>query len=167
MVDEFQDTNGVQADIVRLLSTKHKNVMVVGDDAQSIYGFRGANHMNILRFPGEFPGCKVIMLEQNYRSTQSILDVGNAILNNMSQKFEKRLRSATGIIGEKPAVSRFDDVYEEAAWVARKVQALKAKGIPMRDMAVLFRTAFTSMPLQAELVKDGHSLQTFRRPEIL
>jgi DNA helicase-2/ATP-dependent DNA helicase PcrA len=161
MVDEFQDTNRVQADIVRLLSTKHRNVMVVGDDAQSIYGFRGANHLNILRFPGEFPDCKVITLEQNYRSTQAILDVGNAILNTMSQKFEKRLRSAAGAIGEKPAVVRFADVYEESSWVVRNVQNLKAKGIPTRDMAVLFRTAFVSMPLQAELVKNGIGFKLF------
>ena len=161
MVDEFQDTNGVQADIVRLLAARHNNVMVVGDDAQSIYGFRGANHLNILRFPGEFEGCRVIKLQENYRSTQSILDVGNAVLNNMSHKFEKRLVSATGSIGEKPVVSRFDDVYEEAAWVARKVQALKPAGIAMREMAVLFRTAFTSMPLQAELVKRGIRFKLF------
>ena len=161
MVDEFQDTNGVQADIVRLLSANHKNLMVVGDDAQSIYGFRGANHMNILRFPGDFPGCKVIMLEENYRSTQSILDVGNAILNTMSHKFEKRLVSATGTIGEKPVVSRFDDVYEEAAWVARKVQAFTKTGFPVREIAVLFRTAFTSMALQAELVKRGIRFKLF------
>ena len=161
MVDEFQDTNGVQADIVRLLSGKHNNVMVVGDDAQSIYGFRGANHMNILRFPGEFQGCRVIMLQENYRSTQSILDVGNAVLGNMSHKFEKRLVSAAGSIGEKPVVSRFDDVYEEAAWIARKVHALRSRDIPMREIAVLFRTAFTSMPLQAELIKRGIRFKLF------
>jgi DNA helicase-2/ATP-dependent DNA helicase PcrA len=161
MVDEFQDTNGVQADIVRLLSRKHKNIMVVGDDAQSIYGFRGANHLNILQFPKEFKDCKIIKLQENYRSAQSILDVGNAVLNNMSHKFEKRLVSATGIIGEKPVASKFDDVYEEAAWVAQKVQSLKLSGIVMRDMAVLFRTAFTSMPLQAELVKRGIRFKLF------
>ena len=161
MVDEFQDTNGVQADIVRLLSRKHNNVMVVGDDAQSIYGFRGANHRNILQFPNEFTGCKVIKLQANYRSTQSILDVGNAVLNNMSHKFDKRLVSATGLKGEKPVVSRFGDVYEEAAWVAAKAQALKSTGIAMREQAVLFRTAFTSMPLQAELVKRGIRFKLF------
>ena len=128
MVDEFQDTNGVQADIVRLLSKKHNNVMVVGDDAQSIYGFRGANHLNILQFPKEFTGCKVIKLQENYRSTQSILDVGNAVLNNMSHKFEKRLVSATGSIGEKPVLSSFDDVYEEAAWVAAKGPGTEVNG---------------------------------------
>ena len=109
MVDEYQDTNGVQADIVRLLSKKNNNVMVVGDDAQSIYGFRGADHRNILRFPEEFKGCRVIKLQQNYRSTQSILNVGNAVLTNMSHKFDKKLVSATGNFGEKPVVTMFDD----------------------------------------------------------
>ncbi len=161
MVDEFQDTNGVQADIVRLLAMKHGNVMVVGDDAQSIYGFRGANHLNILRFPNEFEGCKVIKLQENYRSTQSILDVGNAVLNNMSHKFEKRLVSATGAVGQQPMLTCFDDVYEEAAWLARKVQAMKGRGIALRDMAVLFRTAFTSMPLQTELIREGVRFKLF------
>ena len=161
MVDEYQDTNGVQADIVRFLSMKHNNIMVVGDDAQSIYGFRGADHRNILRFPEEFKGCKVIKLQQNYRSTQSILNVGNAVLTNMSHKFDKKLVSATGNFGEKPMVTRFDDVYEEAAWVAARVQALRSEGVPVREIAVLFRTAFTSMPLQAELVKQGIRFKLF------
>ena len=146
MVDEFQDTNGIQADIVRLLSRKNGNIMVVGDDAQSIYGFRGANHLNILRFPKAYDGCKVITLEENYRSTQSILDVGNAVLNTMTHKFEKRLVSATGNRGEKPNLRCFEDVYEEAAWVTGKVQSLFATGSAFREMAVLFRTAFASMP---------------------
>ena len=97
--------------------------MAVGDDAQSIYGFRGANHLNILQFPKTFPGCKVIMLEQNYRSTQPILDVGNAVLSNMKHKFEKRLVSGPGLTGEKPGLRRFADMYEEAAWVADRVQS--------------------------------------------
>jgi DNA helicase-2/ATP-dependent DNA helicase PcrA len=80
MVDEYQDTNKLQAEIVRLLAYKHENVMVVGDDSQSIYSFRGGTIRNILDFPDEFPGCKVIKLEENYRSTQSILNVANEIL---------------------------------------------------------------------------------------
>jgi DNA helicase-2/ATP-dependent DNA helicase PcrA len=155
MVDEFQDTNGVQADIVRLLAKKNGNVMAVGDDAQSIYGFRGANHRNILAFPERFPGCTVIKLEENYRSTQSILDVGNAVLANMEHKFEKCLVSATGYAGERPTLRRFDDVYQEAAWVAQMVQNRKAQGVPVGEIAVLFRTAYTSMALQTELVKRG------------
>ncbi len=161
MVDEYQDTNGVQADIVRLLAKQHNNLMAVGDDAQSIYGFRGANHLNILGFPKTFPGCRVIKLEENYRSTQSILDVGNGVLNNMTHKFEKRLVSATGNVGEKPTLRRFGDIYEEAEWVAQKALTLKATGVALREIAVLFRTAFTSMPLQAELVKRGIRFKLF------
>lgn len=161
MVDEFQDTNGVQAEIVRLLAQKNGNVMAVGDDAQSIYGFRGANHLNILQFPKRFPGCKVIKLEENYRSTQSILDVGNAVLTNMQHKFEKRLVSATGLVGQKPSLHRFDDIYQEAAWVVQTIQSHRASGISTRDMAVLFRTAYISMPLQAELVKRGIRFKLF------
>ncbi len=161
MVDEFQDTNGVQADIARLLARKNGNIMAVGDDAQSIYGFRGANHLNILQFPKTFPGCKVIMLEQNYRSTQPILDVGNAVLSNMKHKFEKRLVSGPGLTGEKPGLRRFADMYEEAAWVADRVQSLRAQGVPTREMAVLFRTAFASMPLQSELIKKGIRFRLF------
>ncbi len=161
MVDEFQDTNRVQADIVHLLAKKNGNVMAVGDDAQSIYGFRGANYLNILEFPGRFAGCKVIKLEENYRSTQSILNVGNAILNTMSHKFEKQLVSATGATGEKPVLRGFDDAYDEADWVAQKVISMLATGTPLGDMAVLFRTTFTSMPLQAELVKRGIRFKLF------
>ncbi len=161
MVDEFQDTNGVQADIVELLTKKNGNVMAVGDDAQSIYGFRGANHLNILQFPKRFPGCRVIKLEENYRSTQPILDVGNAVLNNMKHKFEKKLVSGPGLTGEKPALRRFGDIYEEAAWVAGKMQSLRATGVPMREIAVLFRTAYTSMPLQSELIKRGIRFRLF------
>jgi DNA helicase II / ATP-dependent DNA helicase PcrA len=161
MVDEYQDTNGVQADIVRLLAKRHNNLMAVGDDAQSIYGFRGANHLNILDFPKSFSGCKVIKLEENYRSTQSILDVGNGVLNNMIHKFEKRLVSATGNMGEKPTLRHFDDIYGEAEWVAQKVLTFKATGIPLTEVAVLFRTAFTSMPLQTELVKRGIRFKLF------
>ncbi len=161
MVDEFQDTNGVQADIVALLGKSSGNVMAVGDDAQSIYGFRGANHLNILDFPKRFPGCRVIKLEENYRSTQAILDVGNAVLTNMRHKFEKTLVSAMGLTGEKPVLRRFDDIYEEAAWVAQKVQSLRAQGIPMREIAMLFRTAYTSMPLQSEMIKRGIRFKLF------
>jgi DNA helicase II / ATP-dependent DNA helicase PcrA len=161
MVDEFQDTNGVQADIVGLLSKRNGNIMAVGDDAQSIYGFRGANHHNILEFPKRFPGCRVIKLEENYRSTQPILDVGNAVLTNMKHKFEKKLVSGMGLTGDKPTLRRFDDIYEEAAWVAQKVQNFKAKGMPTREIAVLFRTAFTSMPLQSELIKRGIRFRLF------
>jgi DNA helicase II / ATP-dependent DNA helicase PcrA len=161
MVDEFQDTNGVQADIVSSLARKNGNIMAVGDDAQSIYGFRGANHENILAFPRKFPGCKVIKLEENYRSTQPILDVGNAVLSNMKHKFEKILISATCLGGEKPGLRHFEDVYEEALWVAEKIRTLNARGVKMGEIAVLFRTAFASMPLQGELIKRNVRFRLF------
>jgi DNA helicase-2/ATP-dependent DNA helicase PcrA len=135
--------------------------MAVGDDAQSIYGFRGANHLNILKFPERFPGCRVIKLEENYRSTQPILDVGNAVLNNMKQKFDKRLVSGAGLTGDKPTLHHFNDIYEEAEWVARKVEGLKATGVPVREIAVLFRTAYTAMPLQSELIKRNIRFRLF------
>jgi DNA helicase-2/ATP-dependent DNA helicase PcrA len=87
MVDEYQDTNAMQGDITYYLGERHRNVLVVGDDAQSIYGFRGSSHKNIMRFPERFPGCKIITLEDNYRSTQAILDVGNAVLDSMRNKY--------------------------------------------------------------------------------
>jgi DNA helicase II / ATP-dependent DNA helicase PcrA len=161
MVDEFQDTNGVQADIVSLLAKKNGNIMAVGDDAQSIYGFRGANHRNILAFPEKFPGCKVVKLEENYRSTQAILDVGNGVLTNMRHRFDKRLVSATGLYGEKPGLRRFEDIHEEALWVGEKIKTLNARGVKMGEIVILFRTAYASMPLQGELIKRGYSFRLF------
>ena len=93
MVDEYQDTNRLQGDISYLLAKAHKNIMVVGDDAQSIYGFRGATHKNIMDFPVMFPGCAIIKLEENYRSTQPILDAANSVLSEMASKYDKRLVS--------------------------------------------------------------------------
>src|SRR5262249_18595336 len=91
MVDEYQDTNKIQAKIVELLASTHRNVMVVGDDSQSIYSFRGANFKNIINFPKVFPDCKIITLEENYRSCQPILDLTNEVINSASEKFEKSL----------------------------------------------------------------------------
>jgi DNA helicase II / ATP-dependent DNA helicase PcrA len=161
MVDEFQDTNGVQADIVSFLAKKNGNIMAVGDDAQSIYGFRGADHRNILAFPTAFAGCRVIKLEQNYRSTQPILDVGNAVLANMKHRFDKRLVSATSLGGDRPGLRHFGDVYEEALWVAEKIRTLNARDVKMGDIAVLFRTSFASMPLQSELIKRSIRFKLF------
>jgi len=93
MVDEYQDTNKLQGDISYLLARDHTNIMIVGDDAQSIYGFRGADHKNIMEFPERFPGCAIIKLEENYRSTQPILDAANSVLSEMSSKYTKRLVS--------------------------------------------------------------------------
>ena len=91
MIDEYQDTNKIQAKLAYLLASEHKNIMVVGDDSQSIYSFRGANFKNIMDFPKQFPDCKVITLEQNYRSTQPILDLTNALIENAREKIFKKI----------------------------------------------------------------------------
>jgi len=151
MVDEYQDTNKLQGDITYLLAEKNRDIMIVGDDAQSIYGFRGATHENIMEFPKRFPECKIIKLEENYRSTQSILDVANAVLENMKNKYSKCLVSAKKLIGEKPEVLFFKDAYNEADWIAGKIKEQRDEGIPFGHQCVLFRSSYLSIPLQAEL----------------
>ncbi|MCK9594432.1 MAG: ATP-dependent helicase [Candidatus Omnitrophica bacterium] len=161
MVDEYQDTNKLQADITFLLAGEHKNVMVVGDDAQSIYGFRGASHQNILDFPKHFSGCRVIKLEENYRSHQTILDVANAILKNMKKKFSKSLVSAVKDAGKKPELLFFRNAYEETEWISRQIQEFRDQGIDLGRQAVLFRSAYISIPLQMELNKRNIPFQVF------
>lgn len=153
MVDEYQDTNKLQGDITYLLAESHGNIMVVGDDAQSIYGFRGANHQNIMQFPNLFPGCQIIKLEENYRSTQEILDISNSILDNMSEKYEKKLHTNKKDIGLKPQLLAFKNPYEEAEWIAAKIKTIRDEGTNLGKQAVLFRSAYISIPLQAELNK--------------
>jgi DNA helicase-2/ATP-dependent DNA helicase PcrA len=161
MVDEYQDTNRLQAEITYLLGKDHGNVMVVGDDAQSIYGFRGASHGNIMEFPRRFPGCKTVKLETNYRSQQRILDVANAILKNMKDKFSKTLVSALGMNGEKPQLVYFRDAYEEASWISFQVLEFLRQGIALGHQAVLFRSAYVSIPLQMELSRQKIPFQVF------
>ncbi len=161
MVDEYQDTNKPQAAITYLLGKDHGNVMVVGDDAQSIYGFRGATHENIMEFPRLFPKCRMIKLEANYRSHQKILDVANAVLLNMKSKFSKRLVAAAGEPGECPQLLFFRSAYDEAQWIADKINEIRLEGIPLSDQAILFRSAYVSIPLQVELKKQGIAFEVF------
>jgi DNA helicase II / ATP-dependent DNA helicase PcrA len=161
MVDEYQDTNTAQGDIVHLLGRAHGNVMAVGDDAQSIYGFRGASHQNIMEFPRRFPQARLISLEENYRSTQPILDVANAVLSSMEEKYEKRLISFGGGGGGAPRLVLFSTPYQEAAWIGEQVADLSRLGVPIRDQAVLFRSAYVSIPVQAELAKRGIAFRVF------
>ncbi len=161
MVDEYQDTNILQGDIAFLLAKEHGNIMVVGDDAQSIYGFRGSSHLNIMEFPKMFPGCKVIKLEENYRSTQAILNTANAVLENMENKYSKCLISTRTDDGDKPKFSFFKNAYDEAAWIVDKINELRSQGIGCGHQAVLFRSAYASIPLQAELSKCGITYQVF------
>lgn len=159
MVDEYQDTNLVQARLARLVASEQGNIMVVGDDAQSIYGFRGADVGNILDFPHTFPGAKIIKLEQNYRSTQPVLDLTNSILTRMGQKFEKDLFS-TRAEGSIPEMITPDSDVGQASAVLDKVQELSTC-YPLHEIAVLFRSAYHAYPLEVELNKASISYQKF------
>ncbi len=153
MVDEYQDTNLIQADIVRGMADDHDNVMVVGDDSQSIYSFRGADFYNIMRFPKVFLNTTVIKLEQNYRSTQPILSLTNSIIENAVEKYSKSLYSS--IEGEElPHVYAGRDERSEADFVVRKIGELLASGIPLTEIAVLFRSGFHSYKLELELTSQ-------------
>ncbi len=154
MVDEYQDTNTLQGEIIKYMAEAHRNVMVVGDDSQSIYGFRGANYRNIFEFPRLFPEAKIIKLEQNYRSTQPILDLANVIIANSKIKYTKTLFTLKKE-GEKPVFLRPKDEAEASIFIADKVLELREKGLKLSQMAVLFRSAFHSYELEIELTKRG------------
>jgi DNA helicase-2/ATP-dependent DNA helicase PcrA len=152
MVDEYQDTNAIQADIVRLLATAHDNVMVVGDDAQSIYSFRGADFRNIMEFPTLFPTARLIKLEENYRSTQPILNVTNAIIGRAQVGYAKELfTSRTG--GDAPLLVVADTEQFQSRFVSQRVLELREEGVPLTDIAVLFRSSFHSFDLEIELAR--------------
>jgi DNA helicase-2/ATP-dependent DNA helicase PcrA len=159
LVDEYQDTNRVQARLVKLLAGEAGNVMAVGDDAQSIYGFRGANVRNILDFPEHFPGTRVIKLEQNYRSCQPILTLTNKILENAGEKYAKELRSERKE-GEKPDLIRVMNDMSQARVVLAKIAEL-SKIYPMHEIAVLFRAGYQSYSLEMELQKAGIPFQKY------
>ena len=150
MVDEYQDTNRLQADIVRLLAHSHNNVMAVGDDAQSIYSFRGATVRNIFEFPDLFPGTKVIKLEENYRSTQPILDLSNEIILQAKESYTKNLftRREAGI---RPVLVEADSERYQSRFVGQKILELHESGVPLPEIAVLFRSSFHSFDLEIEL----------------
>ncbi len=154
MVDEYQDTNILQGEIIKYMGEIHKNVMVVGDDSQSIYGFRGANYKNIFEFPKLFPDTKIIKLEQNYRSTQQILDLANAIISNSKIKYTKNLFTLKKE-GKKPVLFKAKDETESSKFVADRILELREKGIKLSQIAVLFRSAYHSFDLEVELTKRG------------
>lgn len=154
MVDEYQDTNAIQADIVRLMADSHNNVMAVGDDSQSIYSFRGADFRNIMDFPRIFPNTKIIKLEENYRSTQPILSMTNAIIEQADEKYTKTLFTKVEG-GKKPELYTAADAGEEARYVAEKIAGLQQEGISLKDIAVLFRSGFHSYKLEIELAGRG------------
>jgi ATP-dependent DNA helicase UvrD/PcrA len=154
MVDEYQDTNCIQADIVKWLAHEHQNVMVVGDDSQSIYSFRGANFRNMLDFPKTFPNTKVIKLEQNYRSTQPILALTNALMDSADEKYTKCLFTKREG-GDKPKVIDTHTEQEQATYISRYLAKALGEGAGLKDFAVLFRAAYHSFELEAELTRQG------------
>ena len=154
LVDEYQDTNRLQAAILDLLGSRHRNLMVVGDDHQSIYSFRGANFENILRFPERYPDAQLFKLETNYRSTPQILDLANRSIVRNRDQFRKELR-AVRKGGFKPAYIPVRNVTLQAAFVGRRIMDLLMEGIPVREIAVLYRAHYHSMELQMELTRRG------------
>ncbi len=159
MVDEYQDTNPVQARLVRLLAGEGGNVMAVGDDAQSIYAFRGADVQNILRFPKEFPGARIVRLEQNYRSTQPILDLTNALLSQARERYDKNLFTRRPG-GPRPRLIRTLSDRTQAQVAAKLVLEL-ARDTPLHDIAVLFRASYHAFALEAVLNRLGVKYQKF------
>ena len=155
MVDEYQDTNNAQFEFIRLLADKYRNLCVVGDDDQSIYRFRGANIRNILDFEKVYPDATVIKLEQNYRSTQQILDAANAVIGNNYGRKEKALWTEEKD-GEKVHLRQFDTAYDEAEFIASDIGKLKRSGkLSYSDTAVLYRTNAQSRLIEERFVHEG------------
>ncbi len=154
MVDEYQDTNTAQFELIRLLADKYRNLCVVGDDDQSIYKFRGANIRNILDYEMRYPDARVIKLEQNYRSTQSILDAANAVIQNNVGRKDKALWTDKGA-GGRIHFRQFDNAYEEAEYIADDIRRKVREGADYGDCAVLYRTNAQARLLEERMVVDG------------
>ncbi len=153
LVDEYQDTNKIQAEIVDLLAVAHRNVMVVGDDAQSIFGWRGAHFANIYTFKERYPDAQEFRLETNYRSRPEIILLANASIRNNRRQFPKNLQAARNSAGLSPAVVPLSDAEQQAAFVAGRVLELRDEGVPLSEIAVLYRSHWHALELQLELVR--------------
>jgi DNA helicase-2/ATP-dependent DNA helicase PcrA len=154
LVDEYQDTNAVQGEIVDLLANKHRNVCVVGDDAQSIYSFRGADFSNILRFQSRYPDAKTYRLEQNYRSQPGILALANDNIRHNEQRLPKDLRPTRSDSGKPVAVPVLDDG-DQARFIGQQIEDMIEQHLPASDIAVLYRSHYHSMEIQLELQHRG------------
>jgi len=152
LVDEYQDTNHLQNKVMTILSSKHRNLIVVGDDAQSIYSFRGAEIKNILDFPKQYADAKIYKLETNYRSTPQILSAANDSIRHNKRQFEKHLTSVRES-GALPEVVRVRDAHEQSAFIAQRVLEYVDEGVPLAEIAVLFRARFHAAELELELAK--------------
>ncbi|MGZ5002454.1 MAG: ATP-dependent helicase, partial [Chthoniobacterales bacterium] len=155
LVDEYQDTNKIQADFIDTLASEHRNVMVVGDDAQSIYSWRGANFKNILEFPKRYPDAQVFKIELNYRSVPEILRVANAAIAANVQQFRKNLAATRETKDFKPALVALNDGGEQAAFIAQRILELRDEGIELDEIAVLYRAHYHAVELQLELSRRG------------
>jgi DNA helicase-2/ATP-dependent DNA helicase PcrA len=155
LVDEYQDTNKIQADLVDSLARDHRNLMVVGDDAQSIYSWRGANFQNILEFPKRYPDAQVFKIEMNYRSVPEVLEVANAAIAANVRQFRKHLSATRESKTLKPALVALNDGSEQAQFVAQRILELRDENIDLNDVAVLYRAHYHALELQLELSRRG------------
>ena len=155
LVDEYQDTNKIQADLIDTLGRDHRNVMVVGDDAQSIYSWRGANFQNILEFPKRYPDAQVFKIEMNYRSVPEILQVANAAISSNVDQFKKNLSATRESQGARPALVALNDGAEQAQFVAQRILELRDEDVELNDIAVLYRAHYHAIELQLELSRRG------------
>ncbi len=155
LVDEYQDTNRLQSELIDRFALHHGNVMVVGDDAQSIYSWRGANFENILHFPKVRPDARVFKIEKNYRSVPQVLDLANAAILPNEKQFPKNLEPVRGQHPVKPALVALATNSQQAAFIAQRVMELLDEGIPLEQMAVLYRAHYHSMEVQLEFTKRG------------
>lgn len=169
-IDEYQDTNHVQYQIAQIIARKHKNICVVGDIDQTIYSWRGAQIRNIIGFEKDYPEAKVVILEQNYRSTQTILNVANAVIAKNTMRREKNLFTKNDV-GEKVGLYEAGDENDEALFIARKAKTLIVKGVDPKNIAVLFRANFQSRALEEWCLKEDIPYQVlgtrfFERKEV-
>lgn len=155
LIDEYQDTNEAQYIFSKMLCNNHKNIFVVGDNDQAIYAFRGANYKNILNFEKDYPDCKVIMLEENYRSTQNILDAANSVIKHNKMRKDKNLW-CNNDVGSKVRYIKTDSDKEECAYVSNKIKELHSENnVNYEDIAILYRTNAQSRLIEEEMLKNG------------
>jgi DNA helicase-2/ATP-dependent DNA helicase PcrA len=159
LVDEYQDTNHIQSDFIDILGARHSNVMVVGDDAQSIYSWRGADFRNILEFPKRYPQARTYKIETNYRSVPEVLAVANAAIAANVRQFRKELIAARESNEFKPALVPLGDSGQQAQFVAQRVLELHEEGVDLDEIAVLYRAHFHSMEIQMEFTRRGIPFQ--------
>lgn len=155
LVDEYQDTNRIQAEFIDVLVRESQSVMAVGDDAQSIYSWRGANFRNILNFPKRYPKATVYKIETNYRSVPEVLELANAAISHNTEQFTKQLTAARESRGLRPALVELGDNSQQALFVAQRILELREEGVELREIAVLYRSHYHSMEVQLELNRHG------------